>query len=101
MHIEDLTIGAGTTGLVGVNGAGKSTLLATLAGARRPEGGQVTLNEQNLYGRGRDSGAAAGRLHAAGLAPSRRDDRRRCADLLRMVARNIRPRCSEACGLAP
>lgn len=53
VHIEDLTIGAGTTGLVGVNGAGKSTLLATLAGARRPEGGQVTLNEQNLYGRGR------------------------------------------------
>lgn len=53
MQVDDLTIGAGATGLVGVNGAGKSTLLATLAGARRPEGGRVTLDDQDLYGRGR------------------------------------------------
>ncbi|GEB14682.1 ATP-binding cassette domain-containing protein [Pimelobacter simplex] len=53
VHVDELVLGSGVTGLVGVNGAGKSTLLATLAGARRPQGGSVTLGGQDLYGRRR------------------------------------------------
>ncbi|GAA4603467.1 ABC-2 type transport system ATP-binding protein [Actinoplanes octamycinicus] len=36
-------LGAGVTGLLGPNGAGKSTLLRTVATARRPDAGSVTI----------------------------------------------------------
>ncbi|WP_167736109.1 ATP-binding cassette domain-containing protein [Nocardioides sp. 503] len=48
--IDDLALGPGSTGLVGINGAGKTTLLLTLAGARRPQAGAVTLDGADLYG---------------------------------------------------
>jgi ABC-2 type transport system ATP-binding protein len=51
--IDELALGAGSTGLVGVNGAGKTTLLLTLAGARRPQRGSVTLDGADVYGRHR------------------------------------------------
>lgn len=53
--LTDITIAlsAGTTALVGVNGAGKSTLMSILAGAMRPTAGRVSINGQDLYGRGR------------------------------------------------
>lgn len=51
--IERLEFGPGVCGLVGVNGAGKSTLLKTLAGCRRPERGQVTVDAVALYGSAR------------------------------------------------
>jgi len=50
VDLDELTLGPGTTGLVGVNGAGKTTLLLTLAGARRPQGGTVTLDGVDVYG---------------------------------------------------
>lgn len=50
VDIEHLALVGSATGLVGVNGAGKSTLLATLAGARRPQGGVVSLDGVDLYG---------------------------------------------------
>lgn len=50
VDIEELALGPGATGLVGVNGAGKTTLLLTLAGARRPQGGNVTLDGVDVYG---------------------------------------------------
>ena len=36
-------------GLKGSNGCGKSTLLAACAGARKPDGGQITLGNGQLY----------------------------------------------------
>jgi len=53
VDIDRLEFGSGVCGLVGVNGAGKSTLLKTLAGCRRPERGQVTVDAVALYGRAR------------------------------------------------
>lgn len=53
VDIDELSLGRGATGLVGVNGAGKTTLLLTLAGARRPQRGTVTLDGVDLYGRDR------------------------------------------------
>lgn len=53
VDIEELSLGPGATGLVGVNGAGKTTLLLTLAGARRPQHGTVTLDGVDVYGRDR------------------------------------------------
>jgi ABC-2 type transport system ATP-binding protein len=53
VDIAELCLGPGATGLVGVNGAGKTTLLLTLAGARRPQRGTVTLDGVDLYGRDR------------------------------------------------
>ncbi|WP_188111277.1 ABC transporter ATP-binding protein [Nocardioides antri] len=53
VSIESLELTAGPVGLVGVNGAGKSTLLRTLAGARRPQAGSVTLGGEELYHRHR------------------------------------------------
>ncbi|MEN3308440.1 MAG: branched-chain amino acid transport system ATP-binding protein [Micromonosporaceae bacterium] len=38
------------TGLIGPNGAGKSTVLAVIAGGRRPSGGRVVLNGQDIAG---------------------------------------------------
>jgi ABC-2 type transport system ATP-binding protein len=49
----DFTLPAGTTALVGINGAGKSTLMSILAGAMRPTTGRVSIDGQDLYGRGR------------------------------------------------
>jgi branched-chain amino acid transport system ATP-binding protein len=37
--------------LIGGNGAGKSTLLKTVAGARRPWAGRITLDEEEIGGR--------------------------------------------------
>ncbi|WP_193606725.1 ATP-binding cassette domain-containing protein [Nocardioides lijunqiniae] len=53
VDLDELALGPGATGLVGVNGAGKTTLLLTLAGARRPQHGTVTLDGADLYGRER------------------------------------------------
>lgn len=53
VDIDQLSLGPGATGLVGVNGAGKTTLLLTLAGARRPQRGTVTLDGVDVYGRDR------------------------------------------------
>ena len=53
VDLDELALGPGATGLVGVNGAGKTTLLLTLAGARRPQGGTVTLDGVDVYGRDR------------------------------------------------
>lgn len=47
----NLTAGAGQRiGITGPNGCGKSTLLAVCAGARRPDGGTVSLGGRHLYG---------------------------------------------------
>jgi ABC-2 type transport system ATP-binding protein len=59
-----LDLQPGTTGLLGVNGAGKSTLLNVLAGAQRPRGGRVDLDDVDLYGKGR-----AGLLERIALMP--------------------------------
>ncbi|WP_182481362.1 ATP-binding cassette domain-containing protein [Nocardioides immobilis] len=48
--IDELELTAGPVGLVGVNGAGKTTLLRTLAGARTPQDGTVTVDGDDLYG---------------------------------------------------
>jgi ABC-2 type transport system ATP-binding protein len=53
LEIDALDLAAGTIGLVGVNGAGKSTLLRSLAGARRPQEGRITIDGVSLYGRRR------------------------------------------------
>jgi ABC-2 type transport system ATP-binding protein len=50
VSIDSLELTAGPVGLVGVNGAGKTTLLRTLAGARRPQDGEVAINNEELYG---------------------------------------------------
>lgn len=50
----DLTIGPGTTGLLGANGAGKTTLLRLLAGVIRPDSGRIVVA-------GHDLATAAGR----------------------------------------
>ena len=51
--IDELDLTTGPVGLVGVNGAGKSTLMRTLAGARRPQEGNVAVDDEALYGRRR------------------------------------------------
>ncbi len=38
------------TAVVGANGAGKSTLLTALAGLRKPDGGQVHLEDADIHG---------------------------------------------------
>jgi ABC-2 type transport system ATP-binding protein len=53
VDIDELSLGPGSTGLVGVNGAGKTTLLLALAGARRPQHGSVALGGRDVYGRDR------------------------------------------------
>lgn len=47
-------------GLIGPNGAGKSTFLSILAGAQRPDSGQVRFGRETLTGRGRAAAARAG-----------------------------------------
>ncbi len=37
-------------GLIGINGIGKSTLIKTLSGLLNPLGGEVLINEQNVFG---------------------------------------------------
>lgn len=37
-------------GLVGSNGAGKSTFLRLISGVYKPDGGTVTINDENVYG---------------------------------------------------
>ena len=49
------TLSDGVTALVGVNGAGKSTLLSVMAGAVRPDAGDVALDGQTLFARGSDA----------------------------------------------
>lgn len=51
-----LTLGVGTTGLVGVNGAGKTTLIRIAAGSLAPWQGTVTSSGVDLYGRSRQEG---------------------------------------------
>jgi ABC-2 type transport system ATP-binding protein len=53
LDIDELTLSPGVTGLVGVNGAGKSTLMRVLSGAQRPSGGTATVDDTDLYARGR------------------------------------------------
>ena len=53
VSIDSLELTAGPVGLVGVNGAGKTTLMRTLAGARPPQHGTVTIAGDPLYGRRR------------------------------------------------
>jgi ABC-2 type transport system ATP-binding protein len=43
-----LDIPPGVFGLLGPNGAGKSTLLRTIATLQRPDGGSITLDDQDL-----------------------------------------------------
>ena len=50
------------TGLIGPNGAGKTTLFNLIAGAHRPTSGRITLDGQDITGRGAD------RIFRAGLA---------------------------------
>jgi len=45
--------GSGLYFLTGPNGAGKSTLLLTVAGLIAPQNGEILLNGQPLYGRGK------------------------------------------------
>jgi energy-coupling factor transporter ATP-binding protein EcfA2 len=50
LRLADLELKQGQRlGLFGSNGCGKSTLLAALAGARRPDGGEVYLGDRRLY----------------------------------------------------
>lgn len=49
------TLSDGVTALVGVNGAGKSTLMSVMAGAVRPDAGNVALDGQTLFARGSDA----------------------------------------------
>lgn len=107
VDIDELDLGAGSTGLVGVNGAGKTTLLLTLAGSRRPQRGTVTLDGVDLYGR--DRRAAVSRI---GLMPQSLDLPRelRVSDALsyvswlrgvpRRVAGSREPELLELVGLA-
>ncbi|MCD4523352.1 ABC transporter ATP-binding protein [Nocardioides sp. cx-173] len=83
VDIDELSLGSGVTGLVGVNGAGKTTLLLALAGARRPQGGTVTLDGVDVYGRHRRE--LVGRI---GLMPQELDLPRelRVADALSYVS---------------
>ncbi len=50
VSIDSLELTDGPVGLVGVNGAGKTTLLRTLAGACRPQHGEVMIGDEALYG---------------------------------------------------
>lgn len=50
LNSVDLSVQTGSIfGLVGSNGAGKSTLLRTLAGVYRPDGGEATVNSQQVF----------------------------------------------------
>jgi len=49
-YLEHLALQPGSRlGITGSNGCGKSTLLAALAGARKPENGQIFLDRHRLY----------------------------------------------------
>jgi ribose transport system ATP-binding protein len=57
----DLDVHAGeTVALVGENGAGKSTLIRVIAGAHRPDAGQVLLDGRDLAGLSPAAAARAG-----------------------------------------
>ena len=67
LHDVSLRVQPGTIlGLLGPNGSGKSSLLRLLAGLRRPDRGQVTLDGQDIAGmRRRDLALARGSGPAA------------------------------------
>jgi len=48
-----LTLSDGPTALVGLNGAGKSTLMSIMSGGTRPAHGIVTVDGEDVHGRGR------------------------------------------------
>ncbi len=51
-HLDSLFVHPGERlGITGSNGCGKSTLLAAVAGARKPDAGQVVLSGRTLYRR--------------------------------------------------
>ncbi len=58
LDLDQLSIGPGVTGLVGVNGAGKTSLMNALVGLTRPQAGTVSVAGQPVTRRTARAGDA-------------------------------------------